>query len=565
MPLGLSNLRETHIFTPSKGTSTVARDVSDLDNVIHLQSQQQQQKYQINDDDGEFSDFQSSSSEIKINKNVINKEYRDVEYNVPSFAEKPITNEKNNILQPKKLQADPIQINWPDPGEISSSMNFDNFSSSVSMQSESKRNSDEFEFSEFQGTNTIKYETGDEEDISEEILSSSAVNSPERVIEYSKPSFGVSPTENIEKAHGDLEDEFTDFQYVPPTPAQPIATHNPTSMTAFQNPINSITIPMVPVNVSQENRNSFNTSVQQQVQQPMSTLTSVPLQPVSTMSSSSLKPNPRYDNFYESDGTSKERSIWADPSGIDSDEIARIEAAFSYNKPQTNTEPPVAPTPKIPNITSNSMSATKSSIKSSPFPQSSLGSKDDDEWTDFVSSIPAHQSNPTQQNPSGFSSRAPTIPTVSSHVAANTSQDDEWTDFISSGPVVPTIHNQHHYQSSISSSQSKPNFSSWNSSQIPPPQFNSWHSVGQTSTYQSLTHTNGLILNPLSNAHQLPYNSNSIASFNHLQQRSSPVHKRQNNFVSQQKTPNIAILPDLSFKAPRNIINVPRANFSTKK
>lgn len=530
IPAGIRNLRETHIYTPSKGTTSVARDVSEDTQVAVL-------------DDSEFSDFQSSSSEIKINKNVINKEYRDVEYNLPSI-EKVTTN--IDILQPMKMSPAPITINWPDPGEVSSSMNFDNFSLAIT---DSKQNSEELEFTDFQGTNTIKYEPGDELETNGEAVSPPDVKYQ---IDFHKPTIGISPTEHTQpRTDESFDEEFTEFQCVPPASNQSSAiaiapfvapvpiVAPPPSLAAFpvfdNQSINSNRIPMVPINISHEN--NLNTH----------------------QSSNNYQPINVFDRVAPTDNR-----IWADQSGLDYDEIARIETAFAYRKKSDENVIKPEVTFKLnsdtavisPNPSNNTISHQKlvPNIISSPFSESIINhAKDDEEWNEFVSSIPSqHTIEPIKL---AFAKGASVIPTVSSTIPNSTATDDDWTDFISS---VPSDSNQ-----STISSHNNPSFASWHAPKLPPPQFNSWNSPSNN-VYQSPTHTNGLILNPMLNVNQSYHAFNKASAFNvNPIQKSSPLPKRSE--LNSQKKPNIALIPELSFAAPKTLINVPRKNVNSKK
>lgn len=413
-----SNLRETHIFTPNKSSNPISREVSiDKNDVVVVVAAST-----TDDEFSEFSEFQSSS-EIKIDKNVITKEYRDVEYD----PDKPKISKSISptILQPTKIDSGSITINWPEPGRLSKSYNvdsdrFETFTTSV-VEVKKPIESD-FEFTEFQGTNTVKYEPDDDEFTN--FQGGLKINSSK----FSKPILGTSPTPP-EIIKDEFDDEFTDFQSVTPAPA-PAQVQNGFKENSILPPSINPSPPktLVPNILVPENKKIMT------------------IEPI-------LAPS---------------KINWPDP-GVDMDEIARIEAAFSHK-----TIPDVKPVQK---------SAT------------------DDDWSDFVS---VKNPIPKIQNPIEIKPIVTTNPPKE--------DDDDWSDFVSSTP------NQWNNSSQL---QSGPNFSSWN---MPPPQFNSWNNTNlfQTPINQQTQQpqTGGYLAN-LNNGFNYGVNNQTSKKTN-LNQKSSP-------------------------------------------
>ncbi|XP_055686035.1 uncharacterized protein LOC129791723 isoform X2 [Lutzomyia longipalpis] len=361
-------LRETHIFTPSKSSNPVSREVGE-------------------------------GGTIAAENKIVVKEYRDVEYN------------------PDKV----VRLD-------------EDFS----------------DFAEFKSSNSDSVEVPPTE---------SPYRSTEKVVvEFKKPSFGVSPTE--EMLNGGVvgrgsgvtteEDEFCDFQSVKPAAATAaVAQHS-----GSQQPS------MAPV-----------------------------LQPLNVMQ---LSGGPKI--------------AWPSP-GINPDEMARLEAIFPQKKDTARGEKVAIIEPK----------ATEKK------------NKDEDEWSDFVSG---------------------NVPTAKG--------DDDWTDFMSGGaPAQKSLNNG-------------PNFSSWTTPQLPPPQFTAWHNsniftqpqffttgIGGNSTKQ-FTNNNHLAKGP--NNGQI----NGFPLVNPLATISSGNQGYVPGRRAQKDPSGISVIPDMSFRAPKSIINLPRAGFSKK-
>lgn len=522
-----STLRETHIFTPSKGMTSVSRDVSEkLDDFVIApmpMSSSSSSSTTVAADESEFSDFQSSS-EIKINKNVITKEYRDIEYDPDKNLKKP----EVSILQPTKIKIETVPssgivINWPDPGNVS--QNFDNFS--LSNDGRSQRNSDDFEFTDFQGTNTIKYDPRDEEDVFQNVIAINPIEEPIKI-----------------KDEIEIDDEFTDFQYVPPSSLSATSTSTtilPQPITVLPTPLQHTqpkTLVLTPMPTTIPFKENKNEKSNQQQSHP-STATFMPN--YSKTNFEVLNPMKLSQTMDGCLSSASSKINWPDP-GIDSEEAARVAAAFSHKKTDMKHKTTL----------------------------NSTNSKEEDEWNDFVSSGTIQ------------------LQSSQSRVPTTTPKDDDFGDFVSSTPTnsglgsIQTVSGSTSYK--WGSSQGPPSFSSWNSTKIGtsqqlmgPPKFNSWNQPNQflpnlssntsTSTSSSssskTSFNNGLILNPLSSISSTINASSNIASSSSASALSSS-QQQQKNINQKQQIPNIALIPDLSFIAPKTLINVPRTNLTKK-
>ncbi|KAG4075651.1 hypothetical protein HA402_003476 [Bradysia odoriphaga] len=167
--------------------------------------------------------------------------------------------------------------------------------------------------------------------------------------------------------------------------------------------------------------------------------------------------------------------------------------------------------------------AQKQSLQAETKPQNPNTSKsqEDDEWSDFVSV-------PTPAAPQPL----PITNIISTNIAKHQQDDDEWSDFVSSTTQPSSMQ-----QWNVSSG---PNFTSWNA----PPQFDSW----QSST---------LFQQPQQFASTLPPTVNPSLISN------QPNRANPNSFFTQ-KAPSISLIPDLSFVAPKSLVNRSRTNYQSK-
>uniref|UniRef100_A0A1B0D627 Aftiphilin clathrin-binding box domain-containing protein n=1 Tax=Phlebotomus papatasi TaxID=29031 RepID=A0A1B0D627_PHLPP len=366
-------LRETHIFTPSKSSNPVSREVSD----------------------------HASVAESKI----VVKEYRDVEYN------------------PEKVAR----------------VDDDDFS----------------DFTEFKGSSGVE-EVG----VGKKVPT---IESPyrivDKVVDFTKPTFGVSPTEEIvngrgKKMKGDQgeEDDFCDFQSVTPQHS----TKNSQTIAPILQPLNVMKLP-----------------------------------------------------------ESTPKIAWPSP-GINPDEMARLEAIFPQKRSAS-----------LPLSEKVAIIETKTTEKS----------KDDDEWSDFVSG---------------------------NNISSTSNRDDDWTDFMSGTPSAPA-------SSSQKSLQQGPNFSSWTTPQLPPPQFTAWHHsniFSQPPQYGPGGMQKATVAPQMINNNHLSKGNGQINGFPlvppSLATISTGNAMYQRPRRPQTDTPSISVIPDMSFRAPKSLIQLPRSNYAKK-
>lgn len=489
---GSGTLKETHIFTPSKSPYSIpqSRDV------------------QIDKVESKCPDFdyEKAAAGIIIDENVVKKEYRDLEYDpdkptasalsgsddfsdfqsVPiPITHKPQPNILSmdfGILQPTKRN-DNITINWPDPGNVATSTNLESFDSFKSVEPVPSSSND--------------FGTNDRPKSS----SSSSFG------EFAKPVIGVSPSEVMfETNSASLEDEFSDFQSVEPSPTQnqfadvsnyQSATVNDVTPSnqaeLFSNNISDSIVASVPIPTNWTDYRSPNvadTSITPNVP-AANILQPAPLTPLQILTPQPVNPQPNLHT----------NTIWPE-SEIDPDEIARLEAIF-----------PQARKHSLPN---------EFETKPPPHPTASKA-QEDDEWSDFVSV------------PTGASSQPlPITNIISANIMKHQQDDDEWSDFVSGTTQQPSIQ-----QWSVNSG---PNFTSWNA----PPQFDSW----QSST---------LFQQPQQFVSTIPAAMNSSPSLIADQTTKPNPH----SFFTQ-KAPSISLIPDLSFVAPKTLVNRSRTNYQSK-
>ncbi|XP_055710243.1 uncharacterized protein LOC129805971 [Phlebotomus papatasi] len=366
-------LRETHIFTPSKSSNPVSREVSD----------------------------HASVAESKI----VVKEYRDVEYN------------------PEKVAR----------------VDDDDFS----------------DFTEFKGSSGVE-EVG----VGKKVPT---IESPyrivDKVVDFTKPTFGVSPTEEMVNGRGNKmkgdqgeEDDFCDFQSVTPQHS----TKNSQTIAPILQPLNVMKLP-----------------------------------------------------------ESTPKIAWPSP-GINPDEMARLEAIFPQKRSAS-----------LPLSEKVAIIETKTTEKS----------KDDDEWSDFVSG---------------------------NNISSTSNRDDDWTDFMSGTPSAPP-------GSSQKSLQQGPNFSSWTTPQLPPPQFTAWHHsniFSQPPQYGPGGVQKATVAPQMINNNHLSKGNGQINGFPLVPPSLSTISTGNAMYQRprrpQTDTPSISVIPDMSFRAPKSLIQLPRSNYAKK-
>ncbi|XP_059621860.1 uncharacterized protein LOC132265291 isoform X1 [Phlebotomus argentipes] len=142
--------------------------------------------------------------------------------------------------------------------------------------------------------------------------------------------------------------------------------------------------------------------------------------------------------------------------------------------------------------------------------------RDEDEWSDFVSGN-----------------------------ISTSNRDDDWTDFMSGGaPAQKAL-------------QQGPNFSSWTTPQLPPPQFTAWHHSNIFNPPQFGGQATDKVMNN-GQINGFPLVNPSLATITSGNQR-YPAGRR----VARDPQ-SISVIPDMSFRAPKSLINLPRSGFAKK-
>ncbi|XP_058467701.1 uncharacterized protein LOC131440442 isoform X2 [Malaya genurostris] len=435
-------LPETHIFTPNKCVSPVSRDSTDRATDTYCEPP----------GDTQFETIPS--------KGIVVREYHDVEYSLDKNSRK------------KYEETEPPA-----------------------------RNDELDDFHEFQSVgsvvvaNNIKFEqTGDQRvpesrrthlDVGSEF---NFVDRKELTNNYSKPVFGTSPTEELDR----MDDEFSDFQAaVPVTEGGRTVVNKPIANVANEQPRSNTSSPIL-------------------------------------LSPSILLPQQAKRN--EPVEVNRGAQInWPEP-GINSEELVRLEAAFS------------APKVVVP--------ANSSSSCSPKHAQNAVTTNavDDEEWTDFVYSKPATNEK---------SSLKDTKPANSTLNNSN-NQQEEWTDFIYSTPSTQNLsssQNNFNYLNSFGTSKmTGPKFNAWNQPQLPPPQFTSWNS----NNYYYNVHSNSASFAkstvPTQKVPTFPAHTQaqhiSVANNNHQQ---APIGTNISSQLQRSGTSSVTgiqRLPELSFITP---------------
>lgn len=200
MPVATSNivvrertikLPETHIFTPIKGSSPVAREVVSRDvsptpedpyftKGSIVVKEYHDVEYSLEppkkrlDSDNDFDDFQSAQPTTTIAKP-----------DPPPLV--PL-----NLLEPQKLESSMAEIKWPEPGKIVQSV------------------SSELDFLE---SSTVPTPLPPPPKIPISLPLAPSISNRKKEPEFSKPVIGTSPTEHNGTAD---DDDFNDFQAAPP-------------------------------------------------------------------------------------------------------------------------------------------------------------------------------------------------------------------------------------------------------------------------------------------------------------------------------------------------------------
>lgn len=547
---GSGTLKETHIFTPSKAIASSS--------AAHTKDNRQPA--------GIASEQEKSSAGIVINEHVVKKEYRDVVYepdklrganksDVDDFSEfqsvepTPIAaSEKTvpilnmpyaQILEPVKAP-NSIVINWPDPGNVNDISDLHEFSSYRPISDAMPEVS----------INNDPPVNGNVPNADEE-----ATKSKEASQEYSKPVIGVSPSEYMFSSSvqpkpdavntvESLDDEFSDFQSIPP-PTQEIpqvpASHMPdVVLHAQQQPAHTskfiLPLPDVPLGAPPTSRTNasteppiwqqFNGNYGAPAPQPLPVLNAMPMSSIPMVplqSSECLQPEvksmPQKSNVLRID--------WPDP-GIDPDEMARLEALF----PQPKT---------ISQSNSTVCNTTDPAKTTSPNAKSDTADADD-EWSDFVSV--------TQP-------QLPITNILNHNLQKHQNDDDDWSDFVSStGPAPATPW----------TTSAGPNFAAWNSPTATTMPFGGSPSIFQSSTNQMPIPPPSFMSTPdFTGTNSPQHHSNGFNNSFMPAAKSKPNNgKIQLRALQNKSKPSIISMPDLGFVAPKTLMNMPRNNFTKK-
>lgn len=195
-------LPETHIFTPVKGSSPVAREV-------------------ISRDVSPASDFTKGS--VVVKESIVVKEYHDVEYSLepkkridsdndfddfqsaqPTAVDPPLV--PLNLLEPQKVESSTAEIKWPEPGNVTQSA------------------SSELDFLE---SSPIPAPLPAPPKINFSLPLAPSMNSRKKEQEFLKPVIGTSPTEQNGTAD---DDDFNDFQAAPTQPQKKVPSNDPITL-----------------------------------------------------------------------------------------------------------------------------------------------------------------------------------------------------------------------------------------------------------------------------------------------------------------------------------------------
>lgn len=469
---GSGSLKETHIYTPSKTPYSIPPQIRNSSN----------ESVECPD-----FDYKEAAAGIIIDENVVKKEYRDVEYNPEKFAANtsvslasssddfsdfqsvpiavaPVTQSSSfGILQPTKSSDAGIVINWPDPGNVSQLNELDTFENFTAIPNSTAQSAiaNRSLSKEHSGTSTSHFD---------------------------KPVIGVSPTENmfasleLSAPARSGEDEFTDFQSVEHIPSkQAIAVENQILQPAA-----------IPWSIAPPNVHSPST-----INPPLNFVETDTSKQPSLLLPQTLSPK------YDISEKIPSNINWPDP-GINSDEMARLEAIF--------------PAPRTTAVTKPAKSVTASKVRSA----------DDDEWSDFISV------------PSSSLAIQPITSIINQNIIKQQNDDDDWSDFVSSTPAGP-------------------NFPSWNA----PPQFSSWQQQSSTVYGQSPMAQQQHFVPTIYASTIGKQSTNGYPNANSFNVK--PMLDNSNMFLKNPKAPSISLIPDLGFAAPKTALNLtgrpaPRAN-----
>lgn len=503
---GSGTLKETHIFTPSKSPYAIpqSRDV--------LNDKQEAKCPDF--------DYEKAAAGIIIDENVVKKEYRDLEYDPDKPTSSAISNDDFSEFQSVPIPLTPQIPQNPhqnilsmDFGILQPTKRNDNITINWPDPGNVVTSTNLESFDSFTSVENVTVNSKRSSLDFGTVVKSKSTSST--FGEFAKPVIGVSPSEVMfETNSNSLEDEFSDFQCV-----EPISSRSkfPAVIANYQSPpLQDVTQSNQTEYLSNKICDNDSVTASEVISSNLNTWTNYQSSNVADItiaktvpSTNILQPAPLKPQQILTpqpvNPTTRTNSIWPE-SEIDSDEIARLEAIFPQAQKHTQ-----------PTASSNSLQkdfATKSQKQNSSIPH------EDDEWSDFVS-VPTPASQPL-----------PITNIISANIVKHQQDDDEWSDFVSSTsqpPMQPW------------NVTSGPNFTSWNA----PPQFDSWQS---STLFQQQQQPQQFV----------PTISNNPSLAPHPNTKTNP-----NSFFTQ-KAPSISLIPDLSFVAPKTLVNRSRTNYQSK-
>ncbi|XP_037026037.1 uncharacterized protein LOC119067263 [Bradysia coprophila] len=454
-------------------------------------------------------DYEKAAAGIIIDENVVKKEYRDVEYD----PDKPTASTLSNSDDFSDFQSVPIPLNIPSthkPQQNTLPMDFgilqptkrnDNITINWPDPGNVATATDMDSFDSFRSAEHIG--SGSTSDFA--ATNEGPKSSSSSFGDFAKPVIGVSPSEIMFETNSTaVEDDFSDFQSV-----EPIPSHNNVAdvISKYRVPPLSDVIPSNKIEPLSKKTDSdsiitseFNASNWTDFQSTK--VNDAPMQP-SVPSTNILQPAPL-----------KPVQILT-PQPVNPQPNLQPSSIW----PESEIDPD-----EIARLEAIFPQAQKQSLQPETKPQNPNTSKsqEDDEWSDFVS-VPT---------PAAAPQPLPITNIISRNIAKHQQDDDEWSDFVSSTSQPSSMQ-----QWNVSSG---PNFTSWNA----PPQFDSW----QSST---------LFQQPQQFASTLPPSGNPSLISN------QPNKANPNSFFTQ-KAPSISLIPDLSFVAPKTLVNRSRTNYQSK-
>lgn len=531
-------LKETHIFTPSKSEGTISRSVN-----------------KSNDKGPIDFDYEIAAAGIVINEQVVKKEYRDIVYNPDAQTKDSLEGFSAEISQGNNGVDQNVPVVDPNKCSRQKLSGPDLLSGPILNILEKKADP----------ITEAKCDLADEFTDFQQSISVSEKQQPptflpaQGIIETNSRVPEKDSTANEKHVKATFDDEFSDFQSMPPPEPSQLKSMSEKPKSRTQTPILNDEMILSPA---------------------------VLLPQAIQLKSSEPKIN------------------WPSDSEINPEELARLEQLF----------------PQAKQVTAQTVVLNKTSDVASANSSPKKEQKDEDDWSDFVSVQPdVNSANVRLQNPS-------TQTSIPLSTISKTYDDDDWSDFVSGTPAstanssnYPQINRQQWNSTQLP----PPQFMAWNQpsvyNNLPPltsqggfssaqpatshmnfqPQFNNPTTVPTMSAknvYQPNIHNSNT--NFLMNGHlnhtgvsQLPQQHQQhdlkFSQQNHLQYQGQPSFSNQQQIrqppLQQQHispnlntninvlrsqlnmAPSISLLPDLSFAAPKSLVNLTRTNASNKK